>query len=97
VGFGGCALSLVLCLVVPFVIQESARSTDMRLHPGKVLRSALPDEGRDSEQISLGPEAPIVHAILHARSGERVTLPQVTPIPSVLSVRPATDRAPPTC
>ncbi len=96
-GFGGCALSLVLCLVIPFVIQKSARSTDMRLDPGKVLRSALPDEGRDSEQISLGPEAPVVHALFHARSGERVTPPRVTPIPSVLSVRPATDRAPPAC
>jgi hypothetical protein len=93
--FGGCALSLVLCLVMPFVIQKSARSTDTRLHPGKVLRSALPDEGRDGEHISLGMGVPVVHDLLHAHSGEHVTPPQVTPIPSVLCVRPATDRAPP--
>lgn len=93
--FGGCALSLVLCLVIPFVIQKSARSTGQRFHQANVLRSALPDEGRDGEEISSGLGAPVVHALLHAHSGEHVTPPQVAPTPSVLYVRPATDRAPP--
>ena len=90
------ALSLVFCLTVPVVFQKSAKSTDKRLPLGKVLRSALPDETRSGEDVSLGSGVlPVVHALLHARTGERVTVPQVTPIPSVLYMRPETDRAPP--
>jgi hypothetical protein len=92
----GCALSVVFCLTIPVVLQKSAPSTDKRLHAGNVLKSALPDETRNGEDLSLGTGVfPVVHALLHARTGERVGAPQVTPIPSVLYMRPATDRAPP--
>jgi len=90
------ALSLVFCLTVPVVFQKSAKSTDERLPLGKVLRSALPDETRSGEDLSLGSGVlPVVHALLHARTGERVTVPQVTPLASVPYTRPETGRAPP--
>ena len=90
------ALSVVFCLTIPVVFQKSAESTNKRLQLGKVLRSALPDEIRSGEDVSLGSGVfPVAHALLHARTGERVTAPQVTPIASVPYTRPVTDRAPP--
>ncbi len=94
----GGALSIVFCLTIPVVFQKSAKSTDKRLQPGKVLRSALPDEIRNGEDVSSGSAVfPVVHALLHALTGQRVTAAQFEPIASVLYMRPEADRAPPVC
>ena len=85
-----CGGSVVFCLTIPVVFQKSAESTNKRLQLGKVLRSALPDEIRSGEDVSLGSRGLRAHALLHARTGERVTAPQVTPIASVPYTRPVT-------
>ena len=96
IAFGCCALSLLFCLTVPAVIQKNVKSTDQQLHPGKVLRTAIPDESRSGEDLTSGfSPVPVVHAIWHEHHGESVSGSRVMPIPSVLYVRPATDRAPP--
>jgi hypothetical protein len=91
-----CGGSLLFCLTVSVGLHKSPRSTASGVHPGKILKGALPDETREGESFSLGTGAPpVIHAILHVRGGESVVVPQATPIPSVLYTRPATDRAPP--
>ena len=93
----GCSLLVLTCsLATPLAVRKSTDSTSNSAHPGKVLRTALPDENRmeDGNSVTLG-TARVVHAILRVPGREPVATQRITPIPSVLCLRPASDRAPP--
>ena len=90
------AVVLTFSLTAPLPVHKTNNGKSTSAHPGKVLRTALPDETRngDPHSATLGtPSA--VPAILHLHAPERVFVPRTMPIPSVLDVRPAADRAPP--
>src|SRR5882672_4383557 len=90
-----CAVFLTCSLATPLAAHRKARSKSCS-NPGKILRAALPDETRDGERccVTLG-TARVEHAILQLHNRESVVSPRITPIPSVLYLRPATDRPPP--
>jgi len=90
-----CAVFLTCGLATPLAAHRNTTSKSSTT-PGKILRTALPDETRDGERctVTLG-TARVEHAILQLHNQERVVSPRITPIPSVLYTRPAADRAPP--
>jgi len=87
---------LTFSLTAPLPVRKTSNGKSTSAHPGKVLRTALPDETRngDSHSGTLGTPS-VVPAILHVPAQERVFLPRTMPIPSVLDVRSAAERAPP--
>jgi len=89
-------LCSAICLTLPLFTQGSSGSKKDRPAPGKLLLRALPDDLRsdDSLRLEIG-AVPVVHTIWRIQRFEDVTIPPVTPIPSVLFVRPPSDRAPP--
>src|ERR1700750_2870456 len=91
-----CCAVFLACALATSLAAHRTTSSKGSSSPGKILRTALPDETRDAEKcsVTLG-TVRVEHAILRLRRQESVVTPRTAPIPSVLDVRPAADRAPP--
>ncbi len=90
-----CVVFLTCSPATPLAARRNASSKSSS-NPGKILRTALPDETWDGERCSVTfGTARVEHAILQLHARESAILPRIAPIPSVLYLRPAADRAPP--